>query len=140
MALTFFLIEYRVRRETRDSCFELVVMCERHARELEYTRFRSTEQFCIYDSGSTPAPAVQNPDCECDADPNVCITPQCLRTALYQKSNMDEKISPCEDFYSFACGHFEENNPQTYILVRISCPLVLPQELWIMQNRLVFFF
>lgn len=47
---------------------------------------------------------------------DLCISPSCLKAAHYQKSNMDEQFSPCDDFYSFACGHYDENNPQTYLV------------------------
>ncbi|RUS73370.1 hypothetical protein EGW08_018872, partial [Elysia chlorotica] len=43
-------------------------------------------------------------------DPDLCVTAQCLRAAHYHKSSMDEQVAPCEDFYTFACGHYDEVN------------------------------
>ncbi|CAB3387458.1 Hypothetical predicted protein [Cloeon dipterum] len=41
-----------------------------------------------------------------------CETDRCLKTARVIKANMDERIDPCDDFYSFACNGFSKQNPQ----------------------------
>lgn len=38
--------------------------------------------------------------------PNVCKTDVCKKESINFKSQMDEKIDPCENFYDFACGTF----------------------------------
>ncbi|KAM6953381.1 phosphate-regulating neutral endopeptidase PHEX [Aplochiton taeniatus] len=40
-----------------------------------------------------------------------CMTPQCIEAAGSVLSKMDQSISPCEDFYGFACGGWLKNNP-----------------------------
>ena len=41
----------------------------------------------------------------------VCTSKQCMQTAHTLKQNLNSEVDPCEDFYSFACGHFAEHNP-----------------------------
>lgn len=38
----------------------------------------------------------------------ICDSPGCVLAAAELLKNMDKKVDPCEDFYSFACGGFEE--------------------------------
>lgn len=40
---------------------------------------------------------------------NICLTPECVKTASSILENLDENVSPCDDFYQFACGNFQKN-------------------------------
>uniref|UniRef100_A0A1Y1MPR4 Peptidase M13 N-terminal domain-containing protein n=1 Tax=Photinus pyralis TaxID=7054 RepID=A0A1Y1MPR4_PHOPY len=42
---------------------------------------------------------------------NVCLAPDCVIMASKILNNMDLKIDPCTDFYSFTCGNFMKNTP-----------------------------
>ncbi|RWS14267.1 membrane metallo-endopeptidase-like 1 isoform X3 [Dinothrombium tinctorium] len=42
-----------------------------------------------------------------DRQRNTCLTPGCVNAASYLLQNMDTAISPCENFYEFACGGWE---------------------------------
>uniref|UniRef100_A0AAG5CRX8 Peptidase M13 N-terminal domain-containing protein n=1 Tax=Anopheles atroparvus TaxID=41427 RepID=A0AAG5CRX8_ANOAO len=35
--------------------------------------------------------------------PNICHTPECLRSAAALKQSMDDTVNPCDDFYQYAC-------------------------------------
>ena len=42
--------------------------------------------------------------------PAVCETPACLRAASRLLDKMDRTVSPCDDFYQFACGNYLKVN------------------------------
>ncbi|XP_077592710.1 phosphate-regulating neutral endopeptidase PHEX [Stigmatopora nigra] len=40
-----------------------------------------------------------------------CLTPECIEAAGAILRKMDKSVDPCEDFYTFSCGGWLENNP-----------------------------
>lgn len=43
---------------------------------------------------------------ECD----VCTTPTCLEATSFLLQGLDTRVDPCEDFYQYSCGNWEDNN------------------------------
>ncbi|XP_050703430.1 neprilysin-1-like isoform X1 [Eriocheir sinensis] len=56
--------------------------------------------FIILDKTKAPPPP----------PPDVCSTPACLRAASRLLDRMDRTVSPCTDFYMFACGNYLHAN------------------------------
>ena len=48
----------------------------------------------------------------------ICNTPECVVASHSLIQNMDLTADPCEDFYQYACGNFEER-VSTYIFPQI---------------------
>lgn len=46
-----------------------------------------------------------------DEDPDVCQTPGCVESAEALKAGIDPGEDPCEDFYAYACGGWQKQNP-----------------------------
>lgn len=42
----------------------------------------------------------------------ICDSKECLRTAADFLQTMDRSINPCDDFYKFSCGNWEEEHPR----------------------------
>ncbi|CAO1440505.1 unnamed protein product [Diamesa serratosioi] len=42
----------------------------------------------------------------------LCQSNECLRTATMLQQNMDFTVDPCEDFFKFTCGNFDEEHPR----------------------------
>lgn len=42
----------------------------------------------------------------------LCKSRECLRTASMLQQNMDFTVEPCEDFFKFTCGNFDEEHPR----------------------------
>ncbi|KXS19982.1 peptidase family M13 [Gonapodya prolifera JEL478] len=51
---------------------------------------------------------------------DMCLTPECVVGAAAIVNNLNTKVSPCEDFYEFACGGWTEKNPIPDAKSRIS--------------------
>jgi len=41
---------------------------------------------------------------------NVCMSPTCIDAASFLRKAMDTSVNPCEDFYKYSCGNWEETN------------------------------
>ena len=44
----------------------------------------------------------------------VCMSPECLEVGSYMLSNMNETANPCDDFFKYACGGWQNMNPVPY--------------------------
>jgi hypothetical protein len=44
-----------------------------------------------------------------DSSSSICLTAECVKSANDILVNIDESVSPCDDFYKFACGNFDAN-------------------------------
>ncbi|KAL1396525.1 hypothetical protein pipiens_010466 [Culex pipiens pipiens] len=44
--------------------------------------------------------------------PEICLSPECLRSAANLKQTMNTRVDPCEDFYAFTCGNWAEDHPR----------------------------
>lgn len=44
-----------------------------------------------------------------DSISDICLTPDCVKTANAILENINEDVSPCDDFYQFTCGNFQKD-------------------------------
>jgi membrane metallo-endopeptidase-like protein 1 len=42
-----------------------------------------------------------------DEDPEICSSKSCIKAANMILQNMDQTVDPCDNFYQFSCGSFE---------------------------------
>ena len=49
-------------------------------------------------------------DSSSPAQPQVCLTSDCVQTAASLLSAMDRTVDPCEDFFEFACGAWNKRH------------------------------
>ena len=42
-------------------------------------------------------------------DDSMCLTEGCVQLASRMRSSMDQSVDPCQDFYTFSCGRYEDN-------------------------------
>ena len=61
--------------------------------------------FSIIFLDSVRSLTISKPSCE---NQEICNTPGCVKAAYSLIKNMDLSVDPCEDFYQYACGGFEE--------------------------------
>ena len=45
---------------------------------------------------------------------DICMTDACKETAKTISENLDSSADPCDDFYLYACGKFNDNHPLVY--------------------------
>ena len=60
----------------------------------------------IVSAKTTPYLSVEQPFVES----TVCQTKQCLAKGQSLNANLNRSVDPCHDFYSFACGGWEEQH------------------------------
>ncbi len=46
---------------------------------------------------------------------NLCSSDECIETAIEMTKYLNKSIDPCNNFYDFACGHWEEWHFQDYL-------------------------
>ncbi|EFO88687.1 hypothetical protein CRE_06583 [Caenorhabditis remanei] len=59
---------------------------------------------------TTPQPPVVTSS-EKPKEPEVCSTPGCVRAATHFLNAMNTSVDPCEDFFEFACGQWNDQHP-----------------------------
>ncbi|CAM6031901.1 unnamed protein product, partial [Sphagnum compactum] len=64
------------------------------------SHFPPTAEQLVKDSEQTNANSLQSNS----NDSQVCLTSACVKAAADLIKNMNENVSPCDDFYKFACG------------------------------------
>ena len=48
-----------------------------------------------------------------------CLTPQCINVASSMLTAMNTQVSPCDDFYGYACGGWINQNPLPVSIIEI---------------------
>ncbi|CAD5124833.1 DgyrCDS13092 [Dimorphilus gyrociliatus] len=70
-----------------------------------------------------------------------CNTGECLRMTAKISENMDRRVSPCEDFYQYACGGFINRNQypqQEFYSVKYTIKESLKYDIWMkIKNELM---
>ena len=45
-----------------------------------------------------------------DSSPEICLTQGCVQLAAQMIAAMNQSVDPCENFYEFTCGNWEQRN------------------------------
>ena len=45
-----------------------------------------------------------------DSGPEICLTQGCIQLAAQMIAAMNQSVDPCENFYEFTCGNWEQRN------------------------------
>jgi len=54
---------------------------------------------------------IHHPDCNQTLRSSTCLSPECVKVSAEIINSADFTVSPCEDFYQFACGGWIKSNP-----------------------------
>ena len=62
-------------------------------------------------------------DAKSSNNDGVCLDEECVQLASRILSSMDQSVDPCQDFYNFSCGRFEDNNVTPLGMWRLFCSI-----------------
>ncbi|CCD64734.1 Neprilysin-11 [Caenorhabditis elegans] len=64
----------------------------------------------VPEAPTSPEPEVTT-STEKPKEPEVCSTPGCVRAATHFLNAMNTSVDPCDDFFEFACGQWNDQHP-----------------------------